>query len=143
MTAPVAKLESIVSQGHVRTGEEAGRFTVDGVRPEAAVFPGSVEEVSEVLAACAEARVGVIPWGGGTSMGLGAIPSRGEVALALTRLDRVLEHVPGDMTSTVQCGMALGAYQAALGAHGQFLPLDAPRPELATLQAKQGFLRLL
>jgi glycolate oxidase FAD binding subunit len=133
MTAPVARLESIVGPGHVRTGDEAGRFTVDGVRPEAAVLPGSVEEVSAVLAACSEARVGVIPWGGGTSMGMGAIPSRGEVALVLTRLDRVLEHEPGDMTSTVQAGMTLAAYQAALGAHGQFLALDAPRPDRATL----------
>ena len=133
MSTLVTKLESLVGTGQVRSGEEAGRFTVDGVSPEVAVFPGSVEEVSAVLAACSEARVGVIPRGGGTSMGLGAIPSRGEVALVLTRLDRVLEHEPGDMTSTVQAGMTLAAYQAALGAHGQFLALDAPRPDRATL----------
>jgi len=133
MTAPVARLESIVGKVHVRTGEEAGRFAVDGLRPEVAVYPGSVEEVSAVLAACSEARVGVIPWGGGTSMGQGAIPARGEVALGLARLDRVLEHEPADMTSTVQAGMTLAAYQAALGARGQLLPLDAPRPGRATI----------
>jgi len=133
MTAPVARLESIVGTGQVRTGEEAGRFAVDGVRPEVAVLPGSVEEVSAVLAVCSEARVGVIPWGGGTSMGQGAIPARGEVALGLTRLDRVLEHEPADMTSTVQAGMTLAAYQATLGGRGQFLALDSPRPDRATI----------
>jgi glycolate oxidase FAD binding subunit len=133
MTALATKLESIVGPEHVRTGEAAGRFAVDGVRPEVAVFPGSVEEVSAVLAACSEARVGVIPWGGGTSMGQGAIPARGEVALGLTRLDRVLEHEPADMTSTVQAGMTLAAYQAALGERGQFLALDAPSSGRATI----------
>ena len=133
MSTLAAKLESIVGTGQVRTGEEAGRFAVDGVRPEVAVFPGSVEEVSAVLAVCSEARVGVIPWGGGTSMGQGAIPARGEVALGLTRLDRVLEHEPADMTSTVQAGMTLQAFQATLGERGQFLALDSPRPDRATI----------
>jgi FAD/FMN-containing dehydrogenase len=39
---------------------------------------------------------------------------------------RVLELTPEDMTVTVECGLALGALQAELAKHGQWLPIDPP-----------------
>ncbi len=126
-------LEGIVGAEHVRADGEARRHAVDGVVPAAVAFPGTVEEVAAVLAACSQARAAVVPWGGGTSMGLGAIPPKVDVVLGLTRLNQVLDHEPGDMTSTVQAGMTLGAYQATLGRHRQFLPLDPPAADRATI----------
>ncbi len=126
-------LEGILGAEHVRADGEAQRYAVDGVAPAAVVFPGSVEEVSVVLAACSQARAAVVPWGGGTSMGLGAVPPRVDVVLGLARLNHVLDHEPGDMTSTVQAGMVLREYQAILGRHRQFLALDPPAAERATI----------
>jgi glycolate oxidase FAD binding subunit len=126
-------LEGIVGAAHVRGDGEAGRYAVDGLPPAAIVFPGSVEEVSGVLAACSAARAAVVPWGGGTHMGLGAIPPKVDVALVLTRLDHIIDHEPGDMTSTVQAGMTFGAYQGALGRHRQFLALDPSGADRATI----------
>ena len=132
--AELAKmLEAIVGAEHARADGEANRYAVDGVAPAALVFPGSVEEVSAVLAACSQAGAAVVPWGGGSSMGLGAVPRKVDVVLGLARLNRVIDHEPGDMTSTVQAGMVLRAYQAQLGRHGQFLSLDPPADSLATI----------
>ncbi len=40
------------------------------------VAPGSVEEVSAVVRACAEARVPVLPYGGGTGLVAGQVIDR-------------------------------------------------------------------
>ncbi|HSB69515.1 MAG TPA: FAD-binding oxidoreductase [Candidatus Methylomirabilis sp.] len=132
--ADLAKtLEGIVGAEHVRRNGEAGRYAVDGVVPASVVFPGSVDEVSAVLTACSQAGAAVVPWGGGSSMGLGAVPRKVDVVLGLARLNQVIDHEPGDMTSTVQAGMVLRDYQAHLGRHGQFLSLDPPGAARATI----------
>ena len=50
----------------------------------------------------------------------------GDVVLSTARLDRVLEHEPGDLTAIVEAGIRLSALQAALAPHGQMLALDPP-----------------
>ncbi len=128
-----ARLEGIVGAEQVRVGEVCDAHRVDGKRPEAVVFPGSLEEVSAVLAICHEAGAAVAPWGGGTAMGLGRHPERLDIVLGTRRLNQVLDHEPADMTSTAQAGIALQDYQAVLGKNGQFLALDASHPDRATL----------
>jgi glycolate oxidase FAD binding subunit len=59
-------------------------------------------------------------------MSLGNIPARYDVALRTTKLDRVVEYEPADLTITVEAGITIGKLQSALAEHGQFLPIDAP-----------------
>jgi glycolate oxidase FAD binding subunit len=56
-----------------------------------------------------------------------------DVVLCLGRLNQVLDHEPGDMTSTVQAGMVLSEYQGRLKSHGQFLALDPPHDTRTTI----------
>jgi glycolate oxidase FAD binding subunit len=126
-------LADIVGSAHCLVGADRGPYVVEGRTPGAVVFPGSAEEAGRVVAAAAEAEVTVIPWGGGTQMGLGATPREGAVVVATRRLDRVLEHEPGDLTATVEAGITVDALQAALGTRGQWLSLDPPFPGRATL----------
>src|SRR5690242_19042289 len=51
----------------------------------------------------------------------------------MRRLDRVLEHEPGDLTVTAEAGIGMAALQSALRAHGQWLSLDPPDLARATL----------
>jgi glycolate oxidase FAD binding subunit len=127
------KLRGIVGPAHVLIGADCAPYIVDGRAPEAVVLPASKEEVAAVLVAAGEARTPVIPWGGGTKMGIGAPPQRVGLVLALKRLARLLEHEPGDLTATVQAGMTLGALQRELGARGQWLSLDPAHADEATL----------
>src|SRR5690606_29250135 len=62
-------------------------YAVDGVVPAVALAPTTVEEVSACLAAANDAGLGVIPWGGGSHMGLGNLPASYDVALDLRALD--------------------------------------------------------
>lgn len=50
----------------------------------------------------------------------------GDTVLSTRRLDRVLEHEPGDLTAIVEAGIRLSALQERLAAHGQMLALDPP-----------------
>ena len=126
-------LERIVGAEHLRAGDDVRGYAVDGAYPSVAVFPGSVDEVSAVLAASSAAKAAVIPRGGGVHMSLGGIPKRADVVLNLGRLARLLDHEPGDMTSTVQAGMVVAEYQAYLGRQGQFVGLDPSNPGRATI----------
>ncbi len=115
-------LESIAGHRHVSTGDE--QFSVDGLLPQAVVRPGSYAEVAEVLRYANGAAFAVIPWGGGTAMGLGNTPCRYDIALCLSRLNKVTEHEPADLTATCQAGMSLQALRKHLAAAGQMVPFD-------------------
>src|SRR5205814_1029537 len=114
-------------------GTELSPYVIEGRTPEAAVRPGSVDEVAAVIAQAAEAGVPVVPWGGGSAIGVGAPPARAGLVLVLTRLDALVEHEPGDLTATAQAGITIAALQAALRARGQWLSLDPSDAARATL----------
>ena len=59
-------------------------------------------------------------------------PSRIGLVLALKRLDRILEHEPGDLTVTVEAGITSTRLQAELGKRGQWLSLDPAASDRAT-----------
>jgi glycolate oxidase FAD binding subunit len=73
--------------------------------------PGTVAEAAELLRG-----------GGRVSIENGA----GDVVLSTRRLNRILEHEPGDLTAIVEAGLRLSELQAALEPHGQMLALDPP-----------------
>lgn len=108
-------------------------YSVDGVIPSAALAPATVDEVSACLAAASEAGLAVVPWGGGSQMGLGNCPAGYDVALDLRALDAVVHHEPDDLTIAVQAGCTIAALDQHLAEHGQVLPVDVARPDRATI----------
>jgi glycolate dehydrogenase FAD-binding subunit len=126
-------LRRIVGPAHVLTGIECGPYVVEGRTPEAVVAPGSKEDIAAILMAAGEAGVPVTPWGGGTTMAVGSPPSRLGLVLLLGRLNRLVEHEPGDLTATVEAGMIVRTLQEALLPRGQWLSLDPPHSDKATI----------
>jgi glycolate oxidase FAD binding subunit len=53
--------------------------------------------------------------------------------LSTTRLASIVDHCAGDLTATVGAGMTLEAVNAALSRAGQWLPLDPPWADRATI----------
>ena len=51
-------------------------------------------------------------------------PRRGGISLDLTRLDRIVEISPANLTAAVQAGVTRLALQRAAGQHGLFFPVD-------------------
>jgi len=131
--ALVQRLTDLVGPEHIVAGAGVSAYVVDGKVPRAVVFPGSVEEVSAIIAFASAAGLKVVPWGSGTKMAFGGIPERVDLVVVLSRLNGVVDHEPADMTATFQAGILLKEAQAVLGRNGQFIALDPPYADLATL----------
>ncbi len=104
----------------------AATFAVDGLTPSSVIEPSSVDELSGALRDVDDRGAAVIPWGAGRHMSIGNVPARYDIALRTTKLDRVIEYEPADMTVTVEAGITIGTLASLLAEHGQFLPIDAP-----------------
>jgi glycolate oxidase FAD binding subunit len=108
-------------------------LTIDEFGPLPVRRPGSAAEVGEVVAEAARTGRGVYPVGGRTMLDVGLPPIKPGVALDTTALDRVIDYPARDMTITVQAGITLAGLQETLAKEGQWLPMDVPDSERATL----------
>lgn len=132
-TSAFRDLRAIVGVESLGTGERLEAYRLGSKTPQALIVPRDEEEVSRILAFAWEANLGVVPWGGGCHQSIGYPPSRYDLALDLTRLNRLLTHEPADMTAEAQAGIRMAELQRRLAEHDQFLPLETPMPERATL----------
>ncbi|HKH09840.1 MAG TPA: FAD-binding oxidoreductase [Rubrobacter sp.] len=117
-------LQNIVGEEHAR---EAGTDdAIDGVAPSFVVEPGSTEEISGLMKYANDRDLAVAPRGGGTTMSLGNPPRELDLILGTTRMDGVVEHVPGDQVVRVQSGIRFGGLQERLAESDQMLGVDPP-----------------
>jgi len=126
------RLETLLGAGAV-TAADGPRWGVDGVVPRLVARPVDAEQAAAVLRVCAELRAAVVPWGGGTCIEIGNPPHAADVILLTERLSRVIDYDDANLTVTVEAGATLGALSAVLAERGQWLPLEPPRAEAATV----------
>jgi len=110
--------ENVRDDRETRIAHAVGRSYPDLVRiragdassaPDAVVLPESAEQVAAVLLACAEHRVAVVPFGGGTSVVGGVEPVHDGLAAAisldLTRLTATVEVDRTSLTARLDAGL--------------------------------------
>jgi glycolate oxidase FAD binding subunit len=124
-------LAAIVGEAHI-THELRG-FDINGVAPSVVVFPGSAEEVAAVLHLANERDLVVAPAGGLTKQQIGGVPERVDILLSTTRMNKIEEYDPGDLTIAVGAGMPFAGMQRKLGEHHQWVPCDAASLDHATI----------
>ena len=131
------RLVSALGAAHVRDDDATrarhagGQAYVDLVRrrrgdaqaaPDAVLLPGDADDVRSVLRVCTDARIAVVPWGGGTSVVGGLDPERGGheavVALDLSRMAALVSVDRTSLLATFQPGITTPAAEAALAEHG-------------------------
>lgn len=104
-------------------------LTLDGFGPLPLQTPASVRELQDLV------RQGnpLYPVGGGTLLGIGHAPTKSGIVVSTKLLDRVIDYPARDMTITVQAGITVAKLRSVLREEKQWLPVDVPRPERATL----------
>lgn len=133
----LARLSAVVGDGGVTTepgdrlGHAAGCSLTDYLSlrrvefdpaavPDAVVRPTSHDEVRDVLSLCANERIAVVPYGGGTSVvgGVTATSDRPRIAVAFDRMTEVLDIDEDSMMVTVQPGITGPVLERILQARG-------------------------
>ena len=112
---------------------ETSRFIVDGLQPQVAVEPKSVEEIGELLRLAGTQKWGIVPFGAGTKQRIGNPLRRFDVAISLANFNRVPEYEPEDLVVKVESGCRLVDLQRTLAPDNLFLPLDPPYYNESTL----------
>lgn len=110
--------EHVLLDAPARLGRAGGLSYVDLLRrrsgadvpvPDAVVLPGDSEQVQRVVSVCAEHDIGVVPFGGGTSVVGGVAALRGDkravVVVDLVRLDGLLSVDPVSRLAVFQAGV--------------------------------------
>ncbi len=127
-------LQEILSPQLVVTDSAAlAEFSVDGIIPEAVTYPTTLSQAAEVVKLANREKWAVVPWGGGTKMGFGRIPTRVDLVLSTSRLDKVVDIDVANLTVTAQAGVRLGDVQDLLGGTENrcFFPLETDIKEQA------------
>ena len=132
--ALVARLTGIVGPAHALVDPDIQmpylrewRDMYVGVTP-VVLRPGSVAEISAILAACNEARVAVVPQSGNTGLVGGQIPDESgrQIVVSTTRLTKVRSMDAAGYTMVVEAGVTLSNAQAAADDAGRLFPLSLP-----------------
>lgn len=129
-------LKEMIGEAHVvREPDQLKAYAVDGLTPRAVVSPGSVEDLSKLLAYAHREQLAVVPRGNGTKMAAGGIPRKVDLVLSLLRLNRITGHDVPNLSLSVEAGITLASVQNKLAGTGKgsFLPLDPPHTEKATI----------
>jgi len=95
--------------------------------------PSTVADLNELIKRARASKEGVYPVGGRTTLDAGLPPLKPGLAIDTTALNQVIDYPARDMTITVQGGITIAKLQAELAREGQWLPVDVPEPEKATL----------
>src|SRR4030043_904634 len=98
--------------------------SMNGHRPDAAVWPESTEQVSQIVRFASNHKIPVIPRGAGTSLSGGAVPIQGGIIIDLSKMNKILEIRIENRYVRVQAGVVCDDLTRALAQHSFIFPPD-------------------
>ncbi|KAM0192574.1 hypothetical protein ACHAPQ_004337 [Fusarium lateritium] len=93
-------------------------------RPFCIVYPGSTEEVSEIMKICHKRKIPVTGYSGGTSLEGHFTPTRKGISIDFGRMNKIINLHKEDLDVVVQPAMGWEALNDHLGQEGLFFPPD-------------------
>lgn len=129
------ELSAIVGDAHLKVGAASDLSLPRDWNLAAVVAPASEAEVIGIVRAAEKAGATLLPCGGRTQIETGYAPAsdRSLIVVDTSRMNRVLDYQPEDMTITCEAGLTLDALQKTMTERRQFLALDVPLSGRATM----------
>lgn len=125
----IAELRKVAGRTNVlATPEDLVAYSRDATlleqRPLAVVCPTSTQVVSDVVKLAGRYGTGVVCRSSGTGMAGGAVPVENSIVLSFTRMNRILEIDPINLTATVEPGVVNIRLREEVGRLGLMYPPD-------------------
>ena len=112
--------------------------TGDSVLPDIIVFPGSEQEISQILTLASKKGVAVVPRGAGSGMTGGAVPIKGGLVMVTSRMNRVLEINENNFFTRVEPGVVVSDIHRLVEEKGLFYPPDPASSSVCTIGGNIG-----
>lgn len=137
-TSVLRKLVEIVGkENYTDQLEELVPYSYDASmnvhRPDAAVWPESTEQVSQMIKFANEFKIPVVPRGAGTSLSGGAIPINGGIIIDLSKMNQIIEISIENRYARVQGGVVCDDLNRELAKSGFTFPPDPASSSVATI----------
>ena len=124
-------LRELLGEAHVLTSGDLSAYEQDWRKRTrgqalAVVRPSSTQQVADVVKACAQANVSIVPQGGNTGLVVGGIPDNtgAQVLLSLQRMNAIRAIDADNLTLTAEAGCVLQNVQQAAEQSGFLFPLS-------------------
>ena len=101
--------------------------------PDAVVFVENIEQVLRVVKIANEQMTPIICRGAGTNTVGACIPTHGGIVLNFSKMNKILEINPENMTARVQPGVVVGELQREVEKLGLFYPPDPSNLKISTI----------
>jgi glycolate oxidase len=137
-SAALTSLANIVGPEYLRLDRESlKKVASDGTKlqffPDAVIYPGDSDDISEILKLANRDGFYVIPRGAGTGMTGGALPVKGGLVMAMERLNRILLLDRPNLLAKVEPGVITGDLQREAEKLGLFYPPDPASADTSTI----------
>ncbi len=100
---------------------------------DAVVFVESIEQVQEVVKLAAKYKIPVICRGAGTNVVGACLIEHGGIVLNFSRMNKIIEINPKNMTARVQSGVIVGELQNEVEKYGLYYPPDPSNLAVSTI----------
>jgi D-lactate dehydrogenase (cytochrome) len=130
VTAVIAKLTEAFGEARVLTGNDVLRQhgTDESwhppATPDAVVLPHTTEEAAEIVRACRDHKVPIVPFGAGTSLEGHVAALRGGISVDMREMNEIVRLSVADMDVTVQAGVTRRQLDDKLRPEGVFFSVD-------------------
>lgn len=109
---------------HHATSEWSSHKAKPDERPFCVLFPGSTEEVSEIMKVCHKRKIPVVGYSGGTSLEGHFTPTRKGVSIDFGRMNKIVSLHKDDLDVVVQPAVGWEILNEELAKDGLFFPPD-------------------
>ncbi|MBN1849890.1 MAG: FAD-binding protein [Deltaproteobacteria bacterium] len=132
------EISRIVGPAYLTTHkDQLDKHGSDGTKmaflPDAVVFPGTSEEISQIFLLANRDRFPIIPRGAGSGMTGGALPVQAGLVLAMDRFDRILSIDTDNLIAKVETGVITAHLQERVERIGLFYPPDPASADISTI----------
>lgn len=130
---PSKNVLSNIEERYVYSVDASNDLSLSNSVADAVVFVESVEDVQKVVKLANKTNTPIICRGAGTNTVGACVPVNGGIVLNFSKMNKILELNPDNMTVRVQPGVVVGDLQSEVEKFGLFYPPDPSNLKVSTI----------